>query len=111
VGLLAADAESRLSDPTGESVHHDRVAIAVYDILDLADHARQTLRGKTALEHRELYALAVPFADLCNLAQPSRSNPDGIRDVVGDQDVHGYGVTNGGYAGRSPRRWRASKVA
>ena len=111
VRLLASDAKARFSDPTGESVHHDRVAIAVDDILHLADHALQSLRGKPALKHRKLYALAVPFANLCDFAQPSRSISVRVCDVVRDQNVHDYGITNGGYAGRSPRRWRASKVA
>ena len=111
VRLLTPDSKSRVSDRTGEPVHHDRVAIAVNDVFNLTDHARQPLRRKTALEYRKLYALTVTFANLCDFAQPNRSNAVRIRDVVGDQNVHGYGITNGGYAGRSPRRWRASRVA
>ncbi len=112
VTLASADAQRDFFDSAGEPIHDHRIALAVDDIFDITDQPSQPRCGESALEDRELYPLAVFPANIGDASEPGSPSPLRLGDVVSDEDVHRFhDNTNGGYAGRSPRKWRASNVA
>ena len=70
--------------------------MAVDDVLHLADHASQPLRGQPELEDRKLHTLTVLLTDLGDAPEPRRPRPFRVGDVIGDKDV---------YISRHDERW------
>lgn len=88
MGLGASEAKPGVVDPTVESVHDQGIQRMVHDILDLANHACHARRRLPALEDRELYTLAVLFADLRDALESDSTLTLRIGDVVGNEEIH-----------------------
>ena len=85
---FSPEAERRVGDLAGEAIDENRVAVRVHRVLHLGDQAGEAHVGEPALEHRELHALAVFLANFGQASQPRRTFPLGVRNVVGDENVH-----------------------
>ena len=94
-----------------ETVDVDPVAARVDDRSQAHLQTRNGRRAEPALEDRILDTDAESLAYPRDLDQATL--PFGCRrvDVVGHDNIHQLTMTYGGYAGRSPRRYRAKSVA
>ena len=53
-----------------EPIHEHGVLVAIYHILELAEHPGHALRRQPEFEHRELHPLTVSFAYLGHSSEP-----------------------------------------
>lgn len=99
-------AQPRLPDLPGESVHDDRVLMFVDRVPDLPEHPLEPRRGQSTLEDGQLDPLPVLLADSSQSPKPDGAGALRVRDVVGQEDVHALREDE-----RRIRREVSSKIA